>query len=76
MDYKEKYEQALKYMRTVYPTLNGAAKEDVEHHFPELKESEDEEWMKSTFDKLSIGGDMCLGEKCWIQSIKQRIKRE
>lgn len=37
---------------------------------------EDEEWMKSTFDKLSIGGDMCLGEKCWIQSIKQRMKGE
>ena len=47
MDYKQKYEQALEYMRTVYPTLNGAAKEDVEHYFPELKESEDKEIRKS-----------------------------
>lgn len=43
MDYKQKYERALEYMRTVYPTLNGVDKEDVEHYFSELKESEDEE---------------------------------
>ena len=46
MDYKQKYEQALEYMRKVYPTLNGADKEDAEHYFPELKESEDEKIRK------------------------------
>lgn len=52
MDYKEKYEQALEYMRTVYHTLTGAAKEDVEHHFPELKESEDEKIRKELIQYL------------------------
>lgn len=47
----------------------------IEYKHTEWSE-EDEEWMKSTFDKLSIGGDMCLGEKCWIQSIKERMKGE
>ena len=32
------YDEALEWMRKVYPTLTGAAKEDAEHYFPELKE--------------------------------------
>lgn len=40
MNYKQKYEQALEYIRKVYPTLKGADKEDVEHRFPELKQNE------------------------------------
>ena len=42
MDYEKKYNEALAWMRGVYPTLTGAAKEDAEHYFPELCESEDE----------------------------------
>ena len=42
MDYEKKYKEALAWMKDVYPTLEGAAKEDAEHHFPELKESIDE----------------------------------
>ena len=42
MDYEQKYKDALGWMREVYPTLTGMAKEDAEHYFPELKESEDE----------------------------------
>ena len=42
MDYERKYKEALNWMKDVYPTLKGAAKEDAEHYFPELKESEDE----------------------------------
>ena len=42
MNYKEKYEAALGWVRTVYPTLTGADKEDAEHYFPELSESEDD----------------------------------
>lgn len=53
MDYKEKYEDALEYMRTVYPTLNGAAKEDVEHYFPELKENEDEKMINFISHELA-----------------------
>ena len=42
MDYEKKYKEALAWMKDVYPTLEGAAKEDAEHYFPELKESIDE----------------------------------
>lgn len=37
----KKYDEALEWMREVYPTLTGAAKEDAEHYFPELKESKE-----------------------------------
>lgn len=36
------YDEALEWMRKVYPTLTGVDKEDAGHYFPELKESEDE----------------------------------
>ena len=36
------YDKALKWMRELYPGLHGATKEDAEHYFPELRESEDE----------------------------------
>lgn len=36
------YDNALNWMRSVYPTMTGVDKEDAEHYFPELKESEDE----------------------------------
>ena len=42
MDYKEKYEKALEWMKSIYPTMQGSDKEDAEHYFPELAESEDE----------------------------------
>lgn len=42
MDYKEKYEKALEWMKSIYPTMQGSDKEDAEHYFPELTESEDE----------------------------------
>lgn len=42
----KKYDEALEWMKKVYPTLTGADKEDAEHYFPELKESEDEKIRK------------------------------
>lgn len=42
MDYEKAYNEALGWMRKIYPTLTGTNKEDAEHYFPELKESEDE----------------------------------
>jgi len=36
------YDKALNWMRAIYPNLSGADKEDAEHFFPELRESEDE----------------------------------
>ena len=53
MEYKKKYNDALDWMRKIYPTLTGANKEDAEHYFPELKESEDERIRKA------IGAAIC-----------------
>ena len=48
MDYEKAYKEALNWIRSIYPTLTGSDKEDAEHYFPELHESEDErirEWI-------------------------------
>lgn len=37
MDYKAKYETALKWAKSVYPNTVGVDKEDLERIFPELK---------------------------------------
>ena len=42
MDYEKKYNEALAWMRELYPRFPGAFKEEIEHYFPELRESEDE----------------------------------
>ena len=52
MDYEKKYKEALNWMKDVYPTLEGATKEDAEHYFPELKESEDERIRKWIIDDI------------------------
>ena len=41
------YDEALAWMRELYPRLHGATKEDAEHYFPELRESEDERIRKA-----------------------------
>ena len=45
-NYEKKYKEALEWIREIYPTMTGCDKEDAEHHFPELKESEDEQIRK------------------------------
>ena len=52
MDYEKKYNEALKLMRELYPGLHGAIKEDAEHFFPELRESEDERIIRAIIDAL------------------------
>ena len=42
MNYEQKYKEALGWMQSLYKGLHGATKEEAEHYFPELKESEDE----------------------------------
>ncbi len=46
------YDEALKWMRELYPGLHGATKEDAEHYFPELRESEDERMLREFNDWL------------------------
>ena len=52
MNYEDKYNEALKWMRSLYDGLHGATKEDAEHYFPELKESEDEKIRKQILSFL------------------------
>ena len=48
----KRYDEALSWMGELYPTMEGAMKEDAEHYFPELKESEDERIRKEIRDYL------------------------
>ena len=60
-DYEKAYKEALNWMRSIYPTMQGADREDAEHHFPELKESEDERIRKmliKIYKKADIGGEI------------------
>ena len=41
MDYEKKYNEALEWMRDIYPTMEGFVKEDAEHYFPELREGQE-----------------------------------
>ena len=59
--YEKKYNEALKWMRELYPGLHGATKEDAEHYFPELRESEDERIRKWLVDYFSS-----IKETVWI----------
>lgn len=48
----KRYDKALEWMRSVYPTMEGAAKEDAEHYFTELAEQEDERIGKEIISAL------------------------
>lgn len=61
MDYEKKYKEALGWMKSVYPTMTGAVKEDAEHYFPELKESEDERIRKGIIRNLEYLMDRAEG---------------
>lgn len=58
------YDEALGWMRELYPGLHGATKEDAEHFFPELTESEDERIRKFLIQHISE----------WIGCIEHDLK--
>lgn len=80
MDYKEKYEKALEWMKSVYPTMQGSDKEDAEHYFPELAENEDEkirrelvEYLKGDLDDVTTDDtDRWIN---WLEKQKPRDYR-
>lgn len=53
INYEKKYKKALEWMQSLYDGLHGATKEDAEHYFPELKESEDERIRKAIIAYIS-----------------------
>lgn len=79
--YKQKYENALEYMRKVYPTLKGADKEDAEHHFPELKENdwiskEIRDFIHWATDRGSITNEQREKSKSWLAWLEKQSKQE
>lgn len=83
MDYEKKYNEALNWMRELYPGLHGATKEDAEHYFPELKESkesEDEKIRKLILEiiKACDGMSNSTKEKCisYLEKQKEQPKEE
>ena len=84
MDYKEKYEKALEWMKSIYPTMQGSDKEDAEHYFPELAESEDEDekmWRK-LMDHLDwhsnnrLTHEECDELRAWLEKQKEQQPAE
>ena len=69
--YEKKYKEALGWMQSVYPTMTGADKEDAEHFFPELAESEDERIRGAIIDHLK---DNNLTE--WAAWLEKQGKEE
>ena len=51
------YDEALKWMRELYPGLHGATKEDAEHYLPQLRESEDEKIRKELIEFIQWSED-------------------
>ena len=66
-DYEKKYNEAFAWIRDIYPTLTGAAKEDAEHYFPELRESEDERIRKGLIKLLTVASEAYLVESTGIE---------
>ena len=74
MDYEKKYKEALAWMRELYPGLHGATKEDAEHYFPELRESEDErirKWIREYIVNNIANKDFANKVLIWLEKQKE-----
>lgn len=72
-NYEQKYKSALEWMRSIYPTMQGAEKEDAEHYFPELRESEDEKIAKELIRYLPYCDDIAKDTKeRWIAWLEKK----
>ena len=69
VDFEKKYKEAMNWMRELYPGLHGATKEDAEHYFPELLESEDERIRKMLIEQMERWHE-CALENNVVQDIK------
>ena len=74
--FEKKYKEALNWMQKIYPTLTGANKEDAEHYFPELKDSEDEKIRKEIIEYLTVTCEKDLvghpERQRWIAYLKEQ----
>ena len=85
MTYEEKYNAALEWAKEVYPHTKGREREELEHFFPELVESEDERIRKWLYDYFgSIGEGSWLHERycsrkeilAWLEKQKEQKPAE
>lgn len=79
-NYERKYKEALEWMQSLYSGLHGATKEDAEHYFPELKESEDERIKREIIAYINELADL-KNEKiptnwlAWLERQEQESKK-
>ncbi len=76
MNYEKKYKEALDWMQSLYSGLHGATKEDAEHYFPELKESEDERIRREIIEYITLYKDsLCDKEyNSWLAWLEKQDK--
>ena len=68
MDYEKAYKNALEWAMGIYPKAAGAFKEDLEHYFPELAESEDEKIRKELIAFLKENHETGRADETWSLS--------
>ena len=78
MDYKNKYKNALRWIESIYPTLQHEQQTEAEGVFPELAESEDERIRKELI-KETKGSEMRLFETvsndefvAWLEKLSEQ----
>ncbi len=76
MDYEKKYNEALKWMRELYPGLHGATKEDAEHYFPELREGEDERIRRTLVEYFGPKAQLDFVRGVPIQKIRDWLEKQ
>ena len=73
MDYKEKYEQAINFIKDLYPHTSDYVKEKLDDFFPELKESEDERVSKEIISAIK---EDWPGHTDWIAWLEKQGEQE
>ena len=82
MNYEQKYKEALSWMQSLYKWMGIAMKEDAEHYFPELTESEDERirkellyWLKSK-DGQTLPIDKYNAAIAWLEKQSEDARND
>lgn len=70
------YDEALKWMRELYPGLHGATKEDAERYFSELRESEDEEIRRTLVEYFGPEAQLDFVRGVPIQKIRDWLEKQ
>lgn len=70
------YDEALKWMRELYPGLHGATKEDAERYFSELRESEDERIRRTLVEYFGPEVQLDFVRGVPIQKIRDWLEKQ